>query len=170
MIDDTLVDVTDLIKRHRAEREERDARLAAQDSDKCEKYFESVWSLYVQTSGGTVPTTKNAARDFFVHGQASRLPLPMSAEVEKAIETVQDYMKTTRDWYEQGHAELGDYLPPLESEGDVAFNVLGLIVAALKERDARIAELELLNDDWISVNNDQVAEICRLESALKEKV
>lgn len=55
-------------------------------------------------------------------------PRDVSAEVE----TVRDYMLTTRDWYEQGHAEIGDYMPPLESEGDVAFAALLRIEATLK--------------------------------------
>jgi hypothetical protein len=108
-------------------------RPAAQDADKCRMAFEDYYRPAHQI-GVSAPPIDSKEYRLFRFGWNRRLSRLMSAEVEKAIYTVSEYMKTTRDWYEQGHAELGDYMPPLESEGEVAFNALDLIVSALKEK------------------------------------
>jgi hypothetical protein len=116
---------------------EKEPRPAAQDSDECKKAFEA----FANEHGGmTVPAmyAHLLMEAFqFALNWTRRPSLPMSAEVEKAIEplTSVDVHEAigrfiARD--EMGFVELGDCQP--DSDGLLLSNAILVALAALKEK------------------------------------
>lgn len=56
-------------------------------------------------------------------------------------DSVIEYLKCTREWYEQGHAEMGDEMSGIVSEGDYAESALLRLIDALRVSNNRFEDI-----------------------------